>query len=301
MNKQIVDNLIKEMVQVLITEVDTMLNKSCLILKHKTDRMVGSLIAKSIGKYGLEWSSDIIRDEVIATLYESMLIVSKDKEIEELRLDNPAFMGPVYNLVELKLKERLIPVSKKNRDGEIIGYTEELVSPVAEEGEATSKLENMLNGQIEFLMENKEEKMNQFIRWFNANKKTLLTNKQRQFVDGELIDMDRRRASEMRKRIADRVGKAYEAKYGSVTPRIATLMDQEEVIETILEAKDFRAALLPYMEENYIIDTIMDNVSPEATKAFNTGSAAAWVIKEYRIALYKHLGNVIEILELEGN
>lgn len=274
MNKQIVDNLIKEMVQVLITEVDTVLNKSNLIFKHKTDKMVGSLIAKSIGKYGLEWSSDIIRDEVIATLYESMLIVSKDKEIEELRLDNPAFMGPVYNLVELKLKERLIPASKKNRDGEIIGYTEELVSPVAEEGEATSKLENMLNGQMEFLMENKEEKMNQFIRWFNANKKTILTKKQRQFIDGELINMDRHSACKIRKRIAERVGKLYEAKYGSVTPRIATLMDQEEVIETILEAKDFRAALLPYMEENYIIDTIMDNVSPEATKAFNTGSAA---------------------------
>ena len=78
----------------------------------------------------------------------------------------------------------------------------------------------------------------------------------------------------MRKRIAERVSKAYEAKYGSVSPRIATLMDQQEVIELILEAKDFRAALVPYMEENYIIDTIMDNVSPEATKAFNTGSTA---------------------------
>lgn len=275
MNKNIVDNLIKGMVQVLIVEVDTVINKSNLIFTHKTDRTVGSLIAKSIGKYGLEWSSDIIRDEVVATLYEAMLTVAEGKDIEELRLDKPAFMGPVYNLTELKIKSRLIPASKLNRDGEIIGYTEEFVSPVAEDGEATSKLENMLNGQIEFLMENKEEKMNQFIKWFNANKKTLLTKKQRQFIDGELIDMDRHSACKIRKRIAERVGKAYEAKYGSVTPRIATLMDQQETIEAILEAKDFRAALLPYMEENYIIDTIMDNVSPEASKAFNTGSTAA--------------------------
>lgn len=275
MNKNIVDNLIKGMVQVLIVEVDTVINKSNLIFTHKTDRTVGSLIAKSIGKYGLEWSSNIIRDEVVATLYEAMLTVAEGKDIEELRLDNPAFMGPVYNLTELKIKSRLIPASKLNRDGEIIGYTEEFVSPVAEDGEATSKLENMLNGQIEFLMENKEEKMNQFIKWFNANKKTLLTKKQRQFIDGELIDMDRHSACKIRKRIAERVGKAYEAKYGSVTPRIATLMDQQETIEAILEAKDFRAALLPYMEENYIIDTIMDNVSPEASKAFNTGSTAA--------------------------
>ena len=145
MNKNIVDNLIKGMVQVLIVEVDTVINKSNLIFTHKTDRTVGSLIAKSIGKYGLEWSSDIIRDEVVATLYEAMLTVAEGKDIEELRLDKPAFMGPVYNLTELKIKSRLIPASKLNRDGEIIGYTEEFVSPVAEDGEATSKLENMLN------------------------------------------------------------------------------------------------------------------------------------------------------------
>jgi len=293
-NKATIDRLINEMVTIIITEVDTAINKSNLIFKLKTDRMTGSLIAKSIGKYGLEWSSDIIRDQVIATLYESMLTVSKDKDVEELRLDNPAFMGPVYALTELKLREELIPTSKKNRNGEVIGFTEEFFSPITEDDQTIS-LEQLLNGSVSAL-EDEEEKANHFINWFNANKKSILTKKQLQFIDGELVDIDKRRAGEMRMRIADRVITAYTAKYGSVSSRVAALMDQQEAIETILEAKDFRAALLPYMEEDYIIDTIIDNVSPEVSRAFNTGSNEVRVIREYRIALFKKIENINDVL-----
>lgn len=301
MNRNKVNGLIENMVKVVVTETDTMINNSNLIVKVKTDNMTGRIIAKSIAKYSMDWSSDIIRDQVIATIYESMLIVSKDMDIEKIHLDNPEFVGKVNILVDLKLKETLIPKSKKNKDGKVIGYKEEAVSPIAENGEATSKLEQLLNGDIEKLMMNGEkEKMNQFLNWFNDNKKNILTRKQLMFIDGELFKMDKRRVSEMRKRIADRVSKAYTEKYGTVTPRIATLMDQKEVIENILEADDFKAALLPYMEELFIIDTIIDNVSPRTAKAFNTGSTETWVIREYRIALFKALGNIINILDREG-
>lgn len=302
MKKVTIDKLINEMVKIIITEVDTMIDKSCLVFKYKTDRMTAKLISNAITKYGIEWSSDIIRDEVIATLYESMLVVAKDLEEDQLRFDNAAFMGKVYRLVEIKLKGTLIQQTKKSSDGKIIGYTEELVSPLAEEGEKISKLEQLLNGSmsLEDLKMEKEEKVDQFIKWFNKNKKDILTKKQLKFVDGELIDMDRFSACHMRKRIANRVLKAYEVKYGTVSSRIATLMDQKETIETILESNDFRAALIPNLEETYIIDTIIDNVSPEAAKAFNAGSNEAWVIKEYRIALFKELGNIIDILENEG-
>lgn len=289
-NKATIDELINEMIQVLITEVDITINKSNLVFKHKTDRMTGSLIAKSIGKYGLEWSSDIIRDQVYATLYESMLTASKDKNVEELRLDNPAFMGPVYTLTELKLREELIPTSKKNRNGEIIGFTEEFFSPVAEDNQTIS-LEQLLNGSVS-AFKDEEKKANHFINWFNANKKTVLTKKQLQFINGELDYIDKANVVHIRKRIADRVISAYTAKYGSVSSRVAALMDQQEAIETILEAKDFRAALLPHINKDYIIDTIIDNVSPEASRAFNAGSNEVRVIREYRIALFKKIDDI---------
>lgn len=301
MNRNKVNQLIENMVKVVITEVDTMINNSNLIVKIKTDAMTGRIIAKSIAKYSMDWSSDIIRDQVIATLYEAMLIVSKGMDVTEINLDNKEFVGKVNNLVTLKLRNELIPASRRSRDGEFIGHTEELVSPVAENGEATSKLEQLLNGDIEKLMMNGEkEKMNQFYNWFNSNKKNILTKKQLMFIEGELEYIASGNAVFMKKRIAERVSKAYTNKYGTASYRIATLMDQKETLETILEAKDFKAALLPHMEELFIIDTIIDNVSPKATRAFNTGSTETWVIKEYRIALFKALGNIIEILNREG-
>lgn len=302
MKKLTIDNLTNEMIQIIITEVDTMINKTCIVYQYKTDVMTAKLIANAITKYSIEWNGDIIRDEVYSTLYESMITVSKDLEIDQVRFDNPAFMGKVYNLVEGRLKDKLIPASKKNRNGEITGFTEELVSPLAEENESESKLEQLLNGSmdIELLMTGKEEKINQFLDWFNKNKKNILTKKQMQFLDGELLDIDKRRSNEIRKRIADRVSKAYEAKYGTVSPRIAALMDQRNTIESILESNNFRAALIPNLDETYIIDAIVDNVSLAAAKAFNSGSNEKWVIKEYRIALFKALGNIIETLEKEG-
>lgn len=300
MNKVLVDNLINEMVKVIIADVDVMINNSNLIVKVKTDSMTSSLIAKSIAKYGLDWSSDIIRDEVIATLYESMLTVAKGVEAEEIQFDNPAFMGKVYKLVELKLRDYLVPKSRKSKDGKVIG-SEEAVSPLAENDEAVSKLEAILNGQNteKLMMVGEDNKMNQFYNWFNDNKKDILTKKQLQFVDGELT-LEKWNECKFRKRIAERVSKAYTTKYGTASPRIATLMDQQEIIESILEAEDFKAALLPYMEELFIIDTIIDNVSLEAAKAFNKGDTSKEVIKEYRIALFRALGNIITILEREG-
>ena len=54
MNKTIVNKLIEEMVQVIITEVDTSLNHSNLIVRVKTDNMTGRIIAKSIVKYSID-------------------------------------------------------------------------------------------------------------------------------------------------------------------------------------------------------------------------------------------------------
>lgn len=230
-----------------------------------------------------------------------MLIVSKGMDVTEINLDNKEFVGKVNNLVEFKLKKELIPASRKNRKGELIGHAEELVSPIAEGEETASKLEQLLNGNIKDLMKvGDEKKMNQFLNWYNKNKNSILTRKQIMFIEGELDYIDRGNATNMRKRIADRVTKAYTAQYGSASPRIAVLMDQQQTIETILEAKDFKAALLPYMEETFIIDTILDNVSPAAMKEFNTGSVTEWVMKEYRVALFKTLGNIITLLEREG-
>lgn len=297
-NKAAVDRLITEMVQVLITEIDTTINKSNLIFNHKTDKMTGQLIAKSIGKYSLEWSNDIIRDQVIATIYEAMLLVSKDMNESEIVFDNSEFMGKVYILTEKMIKKELILASKKSSDGSIIGYPEEPISPLAEADEFTSRLEDLLNASSKGMPE-KEDKANHFLLWLEANKKKILTKKQLQLINNELIDISRASKHNMKKRMADKVIKTYEKEYPKLSQRAAALIDKKGILEEILSAQDFRAAITPHMDKDYIIDIIIDNVSPEATRAFNKGSNNTLVIKEYKEALKEYLRKTNVMLEQE--
>lgn len=300
--KQILSNLTNEMIEILLidlTEENATADSQTIKFKHYNKDLMAKAVAAARPKYSLEWPADIIRDEVYATVYESMEIIAKDMDIEEIKLDNPAFAGQVYNMTMLKLKEQLIPRSKRERTGAIIESQEIAASQLGDnkDGQALT-IEDILAGQdINILMGAKKEKMNHFINWFDKNKKDILTKKQRDFLAGEIHHKDPDKARAMRKRIAERVSKAYQEQYGEVSPRIAILIDNQKTIEDILEAKDFRDKLNNYLEEDFIIDAITSHVSMNSMKKYNSGSNAPEIIKEYRIALFKKLGEVIITIE----
>ena len=305
MKKQRLEQLTNEMIEILIIDLqeeNATEESQTIIFKHYNHHMLNGLIKKSRAKYSLEWDSDIIRDEVYATIYESMEIVAANMDIEEMSLDNPEFMGQSYSLAILKLKERLIPRSKVDRNGVIIGTTELIVSPKAkvnsvEENATTLSLEDLLAGQMTHNTDEEEEKMNHFLRWFDANKYKILTKKQIDFIDGGHITEDKTNAYKMRKRISERVSRAYNEQYGDVSPRIAVLKDQERILEEILDAKSFRAAYDKYKDEDFIIDAISEYVALDYLRAFNKGNNNPDTIRAMRVALYKRLGEVINMIE----
>lgn len=304
MKKQRLEQLTNEMIEILIIDLqeeNATEESQTIKFKHYNHHMLNGLIKKSRAKYSLEWSEDIIRDEVYATVYESMEIVAANMDIEELTLDNSEFMGQAYELSQLKLKERLIPRSKRERTGAVIGTTEIVVSPIAEtdsEGNTVnSPLEDLLAGNISANTDEEEERKNHFLRWFDANKSKALTKKQIDFVDGGHIAEDKTNAYKMRKRIAERVSRAYDEQYGDVSPRIAVLKDQERILEEILDAKSFRAAYDKYKDEDFIIDAIAEYVALDYLRAFNKGNNNPETIRAMRIALYKRLGEVINMIE----
>lgn len=304
MKKQRLEQLTNEMIEILIIDLqeeNATEESQTIKFKHYNHHMLNGLIKKSRAKYSLEWSEDIIRDEVYATVYESMEIVAANMDIEELTLDNSEFMGQAYELSQLKLKERLIPRSKRERTGAVIGTTEIVVSPIAEtdsEGNTVnSPLEDLLAGNISANTDEEEERKNHFLRWFDANKSKALTKKQIDFVDGGHIAEDKTNAYKMRKRIAERVSRAYNEQYGDVSPRIAVLKDQERILEEILDAKSFRAAYDKYKDEDFIIDAIAEYVALDYLRAFNKGNNNPETIRAMRIALYKRLGEVINMIE----
>ena len=211
MKKQRLEQLTNEMIEILIIDLqeeNATEESQTIKFKHYNHHMLNGLIKNARAKYSLEWSADIIRDEVYATLYESMEIIAANMDIEELTLDNSEFMGQSYNLTMLKLKEKLIPRSKVDRNGAIIGTTELIVSPKAEvdaDGNSVNlSLEDLLAGQIVYNTDMEEERVNHFLRWFDANKSKILTKKQIDFIDGGHIAEDKTNAYKMRKRISER-------------------------------------------------------------------------------------------------
>jgi hypothetical protein len=301
MKKQRLEQLTNEMIEILmidLQEENATEESQTIKFKHYNKDLIAKAVAAARPKYSLEWSADIIRDEVYATVYESMEIIAANMDIEEISLDNPEFAGPVYNMTMLKLKGYLIPDSKRNK-GEVIEMQVMAASQLGlnNDGQALT-IEDILEGTNTYiLMGAAEEKMNHFLKWFEANKSKILTKKQIQFLNGGHIAEDKTNAYKMRKRISERVSRAYSEQYGDVSPRIAVLKDQERILEEILDAKSFRAAYDKYKDEDFIIDAISEYVALDYLRAFNKGNNNSETIRAMRIALYKRLGEIINMIE----
>lgn len=301
MKKQRLEQLTNEMIEILmidLQEENATEESQTIKFKHYNKDLIAKAFAAAKPKYSLEWSADIIRDEVYATVYESMEIIAANMDIEEISLDNSEFAGPVYNMTMLKLKEHLIPRSKRERTGEVIGMQVMAASQLGlnNNGQALT-IEDILEGTDTYiLMGAAEEKMNHFLKWFEANKSKILTKNQLKFLSNDEIK-EKSNAAHTRKRIAERVSRAYNEQYGDVSPRIAILKDQERILEEILDAKSFRAAYDKYKDEDFIIDAISEYVALEYLRAFNKGNNNPETIRAMRIALYKRLGEVINMIE----
>jgi hypothetical protein len=237
MKRQILEQLTKEMIEILIIDLqeeNATEESQTIKFKHYNNSLVASTIAAARPKYSLEWSADIIRDEVYATVYESMDIIAKTLKLQDIKLDNPEFAGPVYNMTMLKLKERLIPRSKRERTGEVIEMQVMAASQVGVNGDGQAlTIEDILeNTKTYALMGAAQEKMNHFLKWFETNKSNILTKNQLNFLSNDNIK-EKSNAAHTRKRIAQRVSRAYNEQYGAVSPKIAMLKDQKRILENI--------------------------------------------------------------------
>lgn len=299
MKKQRLEELMNEMVQEYIVELDSSKDGAEIEVTQIHSKRMNGFLKANKAKFLIEWPEDIVRSEAYASLYEAMVIASENLDIEDLREDNGEFMGVAYATAAFKMKENLIPESK--RSASITDVRVIPVSPKANADEdgcsANSVLEDLLAGQIAADTLEEEERKNHFLQWFDNNKDFILTKKQLQFLDGEVHHKDPDKARTMRKRISERVTRAYDEQYGQVSPVIAMLLDQQRILEEILEAKSFRAAYDKYKDNNFIIDAVSEYVNLNYLQAFNKGSNNTDTIRAMRIALFKKLGEIISMIE----
>lgn len=293
--KAIIDNLVKEHIQIFYNEIPTS-NSSNLKVVYSNSKAVNGLIKTGITKFSKEWDPCIIRDNSYYSFYKALHKVATEMDNNKIGGEQ-GFIQRVIALAHLYNKEDLIPATKKTSAGNMLEDTwEELISPIADE-EGVNILELLVNQTID----SNNSKATHFLNWFNENKDKLLTKKQLSYINNELF-LKRSTACEMRKRIAERVEKKYTEAYKNMSNRQKLIIDNKCVLETILSAShdNFKKEFTKYQDNEFIIDVIIDNVPFAIMKKFNTTeNIDTDIIRIYRTALFKALNNINNKLENE--
>lgn len=295
--KEIINNIVKEHIQIFYNEIPTS-NSSNLKVVYSNSKAVNGLIKTGITKFSKEWDPYIIRDNSYYSFYKALHKVATELDSNKIGGEQ-GFIQRVIALAHLYNKEDLIPATKKTSAGNMLEDTKELlISPIADEEEGVNVLELLVNQTID--TSDNDKKLNHFLNWFNENKESLLTKKQLSYIDNELF-LKRSTACEMRKRIASRVEKAYTQAYKNMSNRQKYLIDNKNILETILSADNFKEEFAKYQDNEFLIDVIIDNVPFATMKKFNTteDNIDTEIIRTYRTALFKALNNINNKLENE--
>lgn len=290
--KQILSDILNQLININVFEYDTMKDGKNVDYRYNNEKTLNSVIRKCSGLCLQDYPYDIIRDETYASSYESMLkiaddytegeliLIYKDLSNKSLSITNK-FLSRIYKLSVFSVKNNLSGYRKTSTGmvyADMVEYTDDNLNNIFDDTDT----ENVdLVG---------------FLQWFNENKESFLTKKQLAYLEDESVAV-KGNASHYRKRIYEATLKAYKGQFDSEDERVNELQSQINNIEKVLDASDFVQAYKKIIDKHYIIDAITSYVSMNTMKAFNTGDTSKQVIKEYRIALFKKLNQLNQLLE----
>lgn len=273
-------------------------NKKSVDFKHNHNVAVNSVIKKVAPCASHDYDDySIIRDECIASIWETMVKISEEyseSELLEIYKDidtknNPKthqFCVSLYKLSVFRAKFNLSGNRRSSR-GLIPAF------------DSCEYNEEILNSEG-FTSEDVEKDAVFFIKWFNENKQDFLTKKQMQFINNPNTVNEKNHAS-FRRRIYKSTLTAFQEQFTNDDNRINQLESQIQTIEKILDSKDFVKTYKKYQDKSYVIDAITTYVSMPTMKLFNTGNHTKEVIKAYRVALFKKLNSLNILLEQAKN
>lgn len=302
MKKQLIDNIMQELVKITVIdykeEGGNSIDKKTVDFKYYNHMTVNAVAKKCYGLCIRDWESDIIRDETYASIYEILLKVANDYTVEELEqiledvhtkklIITNSFLSSVYKLSVFKVKFNLSGFRRGSK-GMLpsMNYTE--------------YTEDTLNNYPEYNyglhIDNPEEDINFFQRFFNENKEQFLTKKQLAFIEDESQIKGKNRG-QYRRRIYDSTLKAYNALFDSDDDRTNEIRTQITIIEDLLDSENFVQEYIRVRDKSFIIDAITTHVDMPTMKAFNLGNRDQGIIKKYRVALFKKLDELNNLLD----
>ncbi len=306
MRRQLLEQIVNELIQIdLVDYYEEKVNsqdKKTIDFKYRNNMTVNAIIKKAFGLCFRDWNdTTIIRDEAYASMYEVM--VNKvapdftDEQLEQIAADihtkelsiTHSFLASVYKLAVLKTKVNLSGHRRSSKGGMIpaadyIEFNEDTLSDAPEYNHGLH-------------IDNPDEDISFFTNWFNNEKKSFLTQKQLQFIEDDSA-IESKNKSSYKKRIYNRTTKAYEEQFHCDDSRINEIKTNIRLIEDILESDDFVASILEYRDKTIINDALTSYVPLEVMRAFNYGYYNYdKVLKYYKIALFKQLNNLNQLLK----
>lgn len=294
--KQIISDILNALITINVFDYDTMKDGKNVDYRYNNHKTINATI-KKCNTCLADYPYDILRDEVYASTYESMLkiapeysedelvLIYKDINKKSLKLTNQ-FLTRVYNLATFNTKSNLSGYRKANNN----------MAPVFKTVEYTD--EN-LNGLLDVTDSDNLDLVG-FLKWFNENKESFLTKKQLAYLEDESTAVNGN-ASHYRKRIYESTLKAYQSQFDSDNERVNELRSQISVIEKVLDAQDFPTQVIKYRDKQYMNDAITTYVSMPIMQRFNKGDYSCEVLRAYRTALFKKLNQLNLLLEKNEN
>lgn len=306
MRNQIIEQIMNELISIeLVDYIEEKVNsqdKKTIDFKYRNHMTTNAVIKKAFGLCYRDWNDNaIIRDEAYASIYE--VIVNKvakdftDEQLEQIAADihtknlsiTHSFLASTYKLAVLKTKVNLSG-NRRGSNGKMIPsadfieFNEDALSDAPE-----------YNHGIQ--IDNPDEEISFFQRFFNENKEQFLTKKQLQFIEDDSL-IESKNKSSYKKRIYDRTTKAYEEQFHCDNSRINEIKTNIRLIEGMLESDDFVTEILTHRDKSVINDAFASYVPLEVMRAFNSGYYNYdKVLKHYRIALFKQLATLNQLIE----
>lgn len=296
--KQIIEDIINHMINIqtldYIEAGSTMRDKKAVDFKHNHNMTVNSVIKKVSPCCSHDWNDfGIIRDEVIASIYEVMTKISEDYSEEQLiaiyqDIDDKKL--PMTHQLLVSLYKLSIFKAKMNLSGN--RRSSKGLIPAFDHVEYS---EDVLNG-AGIAVDDVDANVCFFIKFFNEHKTEFLTKKQLQFIEDPSV-INEKNHSSFRKRIYNNTLEAFQEQFANDDDRINELESQIATIEKVLDAKDFVQSYMKFRDKSYIIDAITTYVSMKDMQSFNKGDYSPSVIKAHRIALFKKLQELNRLLD----
>ena len=296
--KQIISDIINEMINILIIDYKendaNSKDKKIVDYKYTNHQTINATIKKCSGLCLKDYDYDILRDETYAVIYEMMLKISDEYTEDELVL--------IYNDIHTKkldITNRFLTGCYKlaifNVKSNLSGHrrNKKTIVPAFQNVEYTE--ENLTN-LLEVNDEDPTTDIIFFVEWFTQNKHKFLTDKQLQFLDNP--DITKTNKAIYRKRIYDNTLKAYNETFNNCeNDRLNEINSAIKNIEKLLDNPNFESVIINSMnKKHYIMDAIITHVDLPTMQKFNQGDRSYDVIKAYRVALFKKLAELNQLL-----